>query len=279
MIAIWTLSHLETIAHAIALQTMRTFLARIQSNAKTIISLAILTIIIMTTHDEPTKECARRKRNEKPSRMVLWLTTRVKCVASEVERFIGSLKTRKRKYPRTIRARHPRSQRLPKWMRLYIASVVALQTESQDRYVQESGPFDTDAKLIGIDNRCSGCISFERADFKGSLSESQRSIKGFGGTRHFRVWTGTLSWSWDDDNGMSHEFIIPNSYYIPEGKVRLLSPQHWAQTRRGTDKRGGAGEVTNGTTTTLFWDGSKKRRTVMLDRDGSNVATFPMSPG
>ena len=111
------------------------------------------------------------------------------------------------------------------------------------------------------------------------MSESQRSIKDFGGTRHFRVWTGTLSWSWDDDKGMSHEFKIPNSYYIPEGKVRLLSPQHWAQTRKGTDKQGGAGEVTNGTTTTLFWNGSKNRRTVMLDRDGSNVATFPMSPG
>ena len=41
-----------------------------------------------------------------------------------------------------------------------------------------------------------------------------------------------------DDQGLEHKFYFPRSSYItgssyiPEGKVRLLSPQHWAQTQK-----------------------------------------------
>ena len=41
------------------------------------------------------------------------------------------------------------------------------------------------------------------------------------------------SGSFCDDNGMQHKFRIPNSYYIPDGQLRLLSPQHWAKTQSG----------------------------------------------
>ena len=43
------------------------------------------------------------------------------------------------------------------------------------------------------------------------------------------VWQGTIHWKWDDDEGITHDMIIPHSYYIPDGKVRLISPQRWAQ--------------------------------------------------
>ncbi len=90
---------------------------------------------------------------------------------------------------------------------------------------------------------------------------------------------GTLHWTWDNDQGQPTEHIIPNSFYIPEGRVRLLSPQHWAQTRKGTEKQGGAGETTTALTTTLFWNGGSSRRTIPLDRESTNVATFRLSPG
>jgi len=38
-----------------------------------------------------------------------------------------------------------------------------------------------------------------------------------------------ILWQWEDDNGKVHEHTIPNSYYIPEVGLRLLSPQHWMQ--------------------------------------------------
>ena len=94
--------------------------------------------------------------------------------------------------------------------------------------------WDTDSAIIGIDNRCSACMSHLPADFIGDLQKYNRIIRGFGGTRHFNVQIGTLRWHWEDDKGKIHKFIIPKSYYIPEGGVRLLSPQHWAQTQHGS---------------------------------------------
>jgi hypothetical protein len=82
---------------------------------------------------------------------------------------------------------------------------------------------------VGIDNRCSGCISHVREDFIGLLQPTRRVIKGFGGSRMMNVSIGTLRWSWEDDQGRHHAFDIPNSYYVPDGHIRLLSPQHWAK--------------------------------------------------
>jgi hypothetical protein len=84
--------------------------------------------------------------------------------------------------------------------------------------------FDTDADVIGVDNRASGCISHSINDFEGPLRESAKAIKGFGGTRTTNVKIGTIVWRWQDNEGKVHKFTIPNSYYVPEGKVRLLSP-------------------------------------------------------
>jgi hypothetical protein len=149
---------------------------------------------------------------------------------------------------------------------------------SHPNRISEGGPFDTDSSLIGIDNRCSGCITHIRTDIPGELVECSRAIKGFGGTKVFRVWTGTIAWDWDDDNGQTHHMIIPKSYYVPDGNIRLLSPQHWSQHRTGADKHGGAGETTTATHVTLFWGNRQYTKTVPLDL-GTNVATFRTSAG
>jgi hypothetical protein len=46
---------------------------------------------------------------------------------------------------------------------------------------KECEPFDTDSSTVGIDNRCSGCISHINEDFVGELKKTDRVIKGFGG--------------------------------------------------------------------------------------------------
>ena len=200
-------------------------------------------------------------------------------IGSYIEQAIGPLETHRptkcRKRSKIGRVFYPHG----KGYRIFALAMVAMTTQSQARYVTEGGPFDTDSIEIGIDSRASGCISHVRRDFPGALTECKRAIKGFGGTRHFNVWTGTLKWSWEDDEGKQHTFSIPNSYYIPKGKVRLLSPQHWAQTRKGKDKLTGAGETTTGLRTTLYWNNGQSKRTVPIDRDGNNVSTFRMSTG
>ena len=91
----------------------------------------------------------------------------------------------------------------------------AKQIASQERIVT----FDTDTKPIGVDNRCN----------------TNKTIKDFAGARTNNPMIGTLRWQWSDDSGKMHTFEIPNSYYVPEYELGLLSPQHWAQTRTPVD--------------------------------------------
>ena len=96
--------------------------------------------------------------------------------------------------------------------------------------------FDTDSSNIGVDNRCSGCISHRIDDFEGTMTETTKSIRGFAGSRVHNVKMGTIRWRWMDDTGVTHTFRIPRSYYIPSGNVRLLSPQHWARSIDGNNR-------------------------------------------
>jgi hypothetical protein len=91
---------------------------------------------------------------------------------------------------------------------------------------------------------------------------------------------GTIVWKWCDNEGKVHRFRIPNSYYVPDGKVRLLSPQHWAKTqaRSSIQRNKGFGETTTARKTILFWNDRKHQLDVYLDKE-HNVATFYMAPG
>ena len=147
--------------------------------------------------------------------------------------------------------------------------------------IERIAQFDTDTEWIGVDNRCTGCISHVKNDFVGPFMQSHRIVKGFGGARVMNVKVGTLRWTWDDNSGQQHTFDIPNLYYIPDGKVRLLSPQHWAQTQNGNnhDKlKDNCGERTNARHCTLYWNDGKNTLHIPLGRE-DKVATFPISPG
>jgi hypothetical protein len=90
--------------------------------------------------------------------------------------------------------------------------------------------FDTDSGSVGIDDRCSVCMSHVKSDFVGELVESAVDVTGFHGTKRCQVYRGTIKWCIADDNGGVHNILIPGSYYVPSGKHRLISPQHWAQS-------------------------------------------------
>ena len=100
-------------------------------------------------------------------------------------------------------------------------------TNSRGEEIHENrARFDTDSGRVGVDNRASACISDDIGDFIGPLTKVNRAIKGFGGERVMNVYKGTICWKWNDNDGETHRFVIPNSYYVPQGKCRLLSPQH-----------------------------------------------------
>ena len=138
--------------------------------------------------------------------------------------------------------------------------------------------FDTDSSNIGVDNRCSGCISHRIDDFEGTMTETTKSIRGFAGSRVHNVKMGTIRWRWMDDTGVTHTFRIPRSYYIPSGNVRLLSPQHWARSIDGNNRSKSAGETTTADNTILFWDHGRYKLTIPMCPK-TNVATFKSAPG
>jgi hypothetical protein len=102
-------------------------------------------------------------------------------------------------------ARHRCTTRVLAMSVLVMQANATISTERETR-------FDTDSELVGIDNRCSACISHESSDFDGPLEKSNRVVKGFGGSRTTNIKVGILKWSWEDNQGVVTTFRIPNLY-------------------------------------------------------------------
>ena len=135
--------------------------------------------------------------------------------------------------------------------------------------------FDSNSLWVGIDNRCTTSISHDINDFIGPLVTSQSTILGFSGPHSGIIKTGTIKWTWQDDDGKYHTFILPNSMYVPNATHRLLSPQHWARSQ--PNKRQ-AFETTDSTTCTLTWSKGAYRRTLHL-HPTTHVANMSLAPG
>ena len=94
-------------------------------------------------------------------------------------------------------------------------------------------------------------MAHDLSDFIDEIRDYKRIIKGFGWTKHFNIQTGTIKWHWEDDKRKFHKYIIPGSYYMTEGSVRLLYLQHWSQTQKGNKPNDETREVTGHKVCTL----------------------------
>jgi hypothetical protein len=89
---------------------------------------------------------------------------------------------------------------------------------------------------------------------------------------------GTIRWAFDDDDGVSHFFLIPGTLYIPASPARLFSPQHWTQERKDNfPKKDGTWQATFADHVKLIWEQEKFSRKIPFDK--SNVATFSTTAG
>jgi hypothetical protein len=142
------------------------------------------------------------KRLREPSgvlgRTLLMLTSWVERLAVRVSQpptpgFLSSSqqeRRRKFKHRQRILFCHAGSPSTPrrrsKPLSLLACSAVCMTTEAV--HAQSlTGSFDTDSKPIGIDNRCTACISHDATDFVGNVLPSNRWIKGFGGSKTTNV--------------------------------------------------------------------------------------------
>ena len=231
-------------------------------------SLYISTILMIWLADTKGKQGM-------PEGVIGWVNTTITQAAEYLE---DQSPFKQKKGKRSPRIKGWPLKRHKRWLPtrpLPMMMMAALAMNSTTTKAQHQVEFDTDSYKIGIDNRASACISHKAADFEGELHDTNRVIKGIAGIRVTKVKQGTIKWSWEDDSGKTHTFRIPNSYYVPTGGVRLLSPQHWAQSMRNTR----TDEVTSTTfqdREIMRWKGHTK--TVPMD-DRTNVATFKSAPG
>ena len=145
--------------------------------------------------------------------------------------------------------------------------------------IPDKASFDIDSSDFGVDNRCSACISNVKDHFVGDLLRTNKVIKAYGGARVTNVWQGTMRIGIEDDNGMVETFTIPNSYYVPNGDARLLSPQHWAKCLKNAQRSPPtvAPEQTFHDRVVLTWNKGQSIKTIPLDH--ANVATFNTASG
>ena len=177
----------------------------------------------------------KSKRNGWTHTVTRWVSRGVTRIGKSIKTMINNLhvKRRVRRAVLDLRARPRRRLVLgycsgkDKCRRIAALVAIAMSTTHVNAY--HNMWYNTDSGPVGIDNRCTACISHVIADFDGPLDDVDRSIRGFGGSRTTGVKKGTLVWRWEDDEGKPHKFKIPNSYYVPAGGVRLLSPQHLTQ--------------------------------------------------
>ena len=140
-------------------------------------------------------------------------------------------------------------------------------------------PFDTDSVLLRVDNCASACMSPHKSDFITPLVPIRKRVKGIGGTVK-GIMKATMKVTIEDDNGVPHHIIVPDSYYVPDCPSRLLSPQHWAQkTKDNHPKRHGTWCATYDDEIVLEWHQRQYRRTIKLDEKGSNTGWIFTVPG
>jgi hypothetical protein len=109
----------------------------------------------------------------------------------------------------------------------------------------------------------------------------QQFINGFGKSTTEITHTGTILWNILDDNGSMQTIKIPNSLLVPEGGVRLLSPQHWAQEYKlmHPTMNDDIVCITNHSQIQLSWNNNNLTKIIKLDNNQSNTAIMWTIPG
>jgi hypothetical protein len=88
--------------------------------------------------------------------------------------------------------------------------------------------FDSDSFPVGVDNHASRCLANNARLFKNLRPFCSGQVGGIEGGLEIKG-QGMLVLNMNDDNGKPHHIHIPNSLYLPDLRMCLLLPQHWAQ--------------------------------------------------
>ena len=130
-------------------------------------------------------------------------------------------------------------------------------------------PFDPGSFIIAIDNCASRCMTNNLKDLI-DKKPCRVPVKGLGTSTG--TYKGTVKWKWQDDQGRTFLFEIPNVIYVKDLPFRVLSPQCWSRTLAQK-----AICITEDYDIIMSWEDGKHVRTVPLDTN-SNVGMMQSAP-
>jgi hypothetical protein len=137
--------------------------------------------------------------------------------------------------------------------------------------------FDTDSFVIGIDTFASITLGNHPDQFEDLKMHDDTEVEGIKGGLDIKG-TGTFKFHIKDDKGGVQLIKIPNSKYIPDLKVCLLLPHHWAQKAKNhylVPKRRRMEE--DNEALMLIWKHCKHRRTILY-HPLTNTLSFCTAP-
>ncbi len=115
---------------------------------------------------------------------------------------------------------------------------------------------------MGVDTFASITLGDHPDQFEDLKEHNDMEVEGIQGGLSIKS-TGTFKFHIKDDKGGVHLIKIPNSKHVPDLKVCLLLPHHWAQEAK--DHYPGPKRTkmnTNDKALTLIWNQQKYQRTI-----------------
>ena len=146
--------------------------------------------------------------------------------------------------------------------------------------------FDSDSFPVGVDCHASCCMSPSKDDFiTNTLVPAHSTVRPYQKGADLNVThKGTLKWNISDDFGRVHKVQIPNSLLVPDGRQRLLSPQHWAseQLHQSTSNKYDPDSIYSTqyhNRNILKWGPTSQFQKTVYNNRRSNVPVFYTAPG
>ncbi len=122
--------------------------------------------------------------------------------------------------------------------------------------------FDTNSFVIGINTFTSITLGNHPDQFEDLKMHNNTEVEGIKGGLDIKG-TGTFKFHIEDDKGGVHLIKIPNSKYVPDLRLCLLLPHHWAQEAKDHYPiPKGTKTDTNNEALTLVWNQQRHRRTI-----------------
>ncbi len=143
-----------------------------------------------------------------------------------------------------------------------LPKIAALAASTTLPYQVPSIRFDTDSFVIGVDTFASIMLRNHPDQFENLKTHDDTEVEGIKGGLGIKG-TGTFKFHIEDNEGRVHLIKIPNSKYVPDLKVCLLSPHNWAQEAKDHyPVPKGTKTDTNEKALTLIWNQQKYQRTI-----------------